>query len=220
MKIIDLILDSFYPRRCAVCKEFIYAGDFCRECINKILYMETPICLSCGNSIRKCQCDTYIYHFDGIVAPFENRGATREMFYNFKFNKDYASVPFIIENMFNFIEKYYGDIKFDVLTFIPKNKKEYNQCKVLAKKLSKKLNVKLDDAILLKVKSNKTQHNLRLNERFDNVKGVYESTKSLKGKTVLLLDDIKTTGATLNECARELKFAGAEKVYCVTALIT
>ena len=72
---------------------------------------------------------------------------------------------------------------------------------------------------LIKVKENQVQHNLFLNERFGNVKDAYRATDKIKGQTVLLLDDIKTTGATLNECAKELKFSGAKKVYCIAALI-
>lgn len=220
MKILDLIRDSFYPRRCACCKEFILDGYFCQDCADKILLVNEPICISCGNNVKNCQCDTYIFHFDGIVAPLVNEGITRQAFYKFKFKKDYFLLPFLTEKMSSLIRKHYCDVEFDVMTFIPKNKKEYNQCRVLAEDLSKKLNIKLDETALIKLKPNKTQHDLMLNERFDNVKGVYKSPKNLKGKTVLLLDDIKTTGATLNECARELKFAGAEKVYCITALIT
>ena len=220
MKLLDLVIDSFYPRRCAACKVLISDGHFCSECLCQVRFVEPPVCTLCGNNLKNCQCDTFIYHFDGVVAPLVNQGIIKQTFYNFKFNKDFDMLSFVTDNICKVIESNYGDIKFDMLTFVPKDKGKYNQCRVLARELSKKIKIKIDENTLVKIKPNNVQHKLSLKERFDNAKDVYRSTKSLKGKTVLLLDDIKTTGATLNECARELKFAGAEKVYCVTALLS
>lgn len=220
MKIIDAVLDSLYPKRCASCRQITKDGNvLCPECADKLERVKTPVCIACGNHIKDCECDTFIYHFDGIVAPFMNKGVAKDMVYTFKFDKDFSYVDFIVENMANSLLKTYKDINFDFLTFVPKMKSDYNQCKPLAKRLSRRLNIPVKRKILVKVKENKTQHKLSLNERFSNVKDAYCTTEKIKGQTVLLLDDIKTTGATLNECAKQLKFAGAEKVYCVTALI-
>ena len=71
-----------------------------------------------------------------------------------------------------------------------------------------------------KIKNNKPQHILDASQRRRNVKGVYEATKNLDGKTVLLVDDIKTTGSTLNECAKQLRLKGAKEVYCLVGLIS
>ena len=65
-----------------------------------------------------------------------------------------------------------------------------------------------------------TQHSLKLKYRFENVKDVYFTNKPLSGKTLLLVDDIKTTGATLDACAKELYAAGADRVYCIAGLIS
>lgn len=90
----------------------------------------------------------------------------------------------------------------------------------MAIELSKRLNLKLEKAII-KIFDNETQHSTRKAHRKGNVLGVYEINNGIDvvGKTVLLVDDIKTSGATLNECAKMLKIRGAEKVYCVTAAL-
>ena len=220
MKIIDAVIDALYPRRCASCQEItIDGGVLCIACAEKLERVKTPVCIECGNFVKECECDTFIYHFDGIVAPFKNKGVTKNMVYNFKFHKDYSAVDYIVENMAKSIAESYDDVNFDFISFVPKFKKEFNQCKVLSKRLSRILDIPVKSNSLIKIKENHTQHNLSLNDRFGNVQDAYRACENLKGQTVLLVDDIKTTGATLNECAKELKFSGAKKVYCVTALI-
>ena len=220
MRVIDLILDAFYPKRCAACKKLTDNGKaLCSDCANKLEWVKTPICITCGNSLSECECDTFIYHFDGIVAPFKNKGVAKELVYSFKFDQDYSLVDDIVENMAKCVKDSYSEINFDFISYVPKKRGEFNQCKVLAKRLSNQLNIPVKHRSLIKVKDSKIQHNLSLTQRFDNVKDTYRAESMIKGQTVLLLDDIKTTGATLNECARELKFSGAEKVYSVTALI-
>ena len=90
----------------------------------------------------------------------------------------------------------------------------------MAKQVATELGIPLRSRILKKIKYNKRQHKLSFNERKLNVKGVFSAVGDLTGKTVLLVDDIKTTGYTLNECAKQLRLAGAENVYCLTALIS
>ena len=72
--------------------------------------------------------------------------------------------------------------------------------------------------MLCKVKGNLPQHTLDFKSRVDNVKGIYAANGSLEGKIIVLVDDIRTTGATMNECAKVLKKAGAREVYGVSAL--
>ena len=220
MRAIDVFIDAFYPKRCGSCRTLTDNGNaLCSDCANKLERVKCPICITCGNSLSDCECDTFIYHFDGIVAPFKNKGVAKEMVYNFKFDKDYSLVDEIVENMAKSIKESYSDINFEFITYVPKKRGEFNQCKVLAKRLSNILNIPIKHTSLIKVKDNQVQHHLSLVQRFDNVRDTYRAVKMRKGQTVLLIDDIKTTGATLNECARELKFSGAEKVYSATALI-
>ena len=132
---------------------------------------------------------------------------------------------FFVERMSLFIKQGFSDVDFDIITYVPlhslrKFQRGYNQSYLLARKISEILNIPLADNILGAKFRFKTQHSTSLKLRFDNVKNKYFCKYKLNGKTVLLVDDIKTTGATLNECAKQLMISGANKVYCVTGLIT
>ncbi len=95
-------------------------------------------------------------------------------------------------------------------------KRGYNQSELIAKIIAKKSKIPYRKNILIKQKHNITQSNLNRKQRFENVKNVFKVTNDLKNKKILLIDDIYTTGATVNECARVLKKAGASEVVVYT----
>ena len=94
----------------------------------------------------------------------------------------------------------------------------YNQSLLIAREIAKNENVKLRNNVISKVKNNNTQSKLNKEERAENVKNVYKITnnKEIIDKNILLIDDIFTTGATLNECSKMLKQASAKKVDVLT----
>ncbi len=111
----------------------------------------------------------------------------------------------------------------DYISYVPMHKSKpklrgFNQNFLLAKGLSKKLNIPLGKNILLKIKDTKSQSSLNKRDRLLNLKDAFEvSNKAeIKSKNILLIDDIFTTGSTVSECARCLKTAGANKVYVLT----
>lgn len=123
------------------------------------------------------------------------------------------------------VKREFPNTRFDCVCFVPmtfknKLKRGINQAQLLARRVAQELNIPLYNYGLVKLRQNKIQHNLNRNERIVNVKGVFAvGDDDVKGKTVLLVDDIKTTGATLNECSKALLDGNAKRVYCVTAVI-
>ena len=112
---------------------------------------------------------------------------------------------------------------YDIIIPVPISKKRnkergYNQSLLIAREIAKNENVKLRNNVILKVKNNNTQSKLNKEERAENVKNVYKITnnKEIIDKNILLIDDIFTTGATLNECSKMLKQASAKKVDVLT----
>lgn len=220
------LISFLFPEKCACCGEIIFNKDgICARCKKALEPVEEKRCLKCGMGIKFCECKFNVFRFEGVVAPFYNFGVARRGIYNAKFNSRVAAHSFFIKEMSNCVEKYYGDVPFDAVTFVPTSRKRlyergYNQSEILAKGVAEKLKLPLCDLLETKGKHSRQHEISNFKERFKNVNGVYFVKDKIKFKNVLLVDDIKTTGATLDECARGLKIAGAEKVYCLTALIT
>ena len=114
---------------------------------------------------------------------------------------------------------------FDIVTAVPFTKKdkldrEYNHAVLMAKRVSKRLSVPFDENLLKKIRQTKRQHHLSGLERRTNLRGAFAARKDVRGKHILLIDDVVTTGATLCECADMLYRAGARKVTCATFAAT
>ena len=119
----------------------------------------------------------------------------------------------------------YPDVRIDVACGVPSTKKELedkscDQVSLLARYVVKALRVQYSPKLIKKMRETKRQRELKHDERAANVKDAFKVRENLKGKTVLLIDDIKTTGYTLSECAKQLRLQGAKEVYCLTALVT
>lgn len=227
MRIVDKIFSLIYPNRCPCCNKLSETNEPCEKCAVMLTDCEIigKVCRHCGLPKANCQCNKYHYLFDGVTAPFINGGIAQEGFYSFKFSYSPQSAEFFSHHMAESFKSRFCDINPDILCVVPSLRsdelsKNYEPNKLLAKRLSRELSIPLNVKLIKKVRKTEKQHKLSHDKRLLNVKGAYKVTKRLDGKTVLLLDDIKTTGYTLNECAKQLRMAGAERVYCVTALIT
>lgn len=94
----------------------------------------------------------------------------------------------------------------------------YNQSAWLAKSLSKEINIPWSHDSLIRHRRTKTQNELSIKGRYRNVSGAFKASASVKNKNIVLIDDVYTTGATINACAKALKKAGASKVYVISLM--
>ena len=124
------------------------------------------------------------------------------------------------------VKEKFQDVTFDYITFIPQTANEmqergYNQTEILADELGRKLNIPVA-TLLVKLYETKRQHNVPLLMKSGNVTGVFDCVQleKIKGKTILLIDDIKTSGKTMNECAKMLNLYDAANVYCAVIATT
>lgn len=225
--ILDSILDVFYPNRCAGCDEIIPEGEsFCDYCFEMLPKTGTDkLCKVCGCAKKDCQCKYHVFHFTGTVAPFYNDGPAKKAMYDFKFHKKLYFADFFAHQMALSVKTAFYGVNFNAVTYVPMPLKRelrrgYNQSYELAVRIARILGLPLAKNALGCNNKRKIQHRIHFKERFKNVRGIYYPNISLKGRTVLLVDDIKTTGATLDECAKALFKAGADNVYCITGLTT
>lgn len=227
MKLLDIILDFIFPSRCPCCGELNERCIPCEACAENIEEQRLigKICKYCGNEKHYCECKKYHYLFSGVAAPFYNRDMAQNGVYMLKFsNAPYAAEYYGVQMAECFRERF-PNVTVDLVCTVPSTKKDlrhkpYDKVYLLGKTCAKELEVPLNKNLIRKARQTEVQHDLSHNRRQQNVKGAFKVKKRLDGKTVLLIDDIKTTGYTLNECAKQLRMAGAEKVYCLTALIT
>lgn len=218
-------LDFIFTKRCEFCGEVIeYDAVICDEC-RKLPINKEPLCESCGASKLRCNCDKKKHEYKQIVAPYIYEDKVKTAIHNFKT----ASMPFLsnrfAKDIAKCVKSNYKDISFDYITFIPVSKKtfkkrDYNQAYLIATQLSKLLDVEVLD-ILVKVSKTKPQKSLSAKERKVNVYGAFDlkDKSAVKDKTFLIIDDVKTTGSTLNECSKMLNIYGAKAVYAATLAV-
>ena len=223
----DFVLWLFHTNKCTYCGRLLKYGEIlCESCKEHLPRIIGERCRFCGADKNRCKCNKHRMRFDGVTAPFYYEEGIRIGISRLKFGgKDFLAKHFAIDMAQSVNEDFKG-VKFDYITFVPlssfqKQNRVYNQSEVLATELGKVLDLPVE-AVLEKIFDNKTQHYASQNRRNGNVFGVYEVLKNVDvtDKTILLVDDIKTTGATLNECAKILKIRGANKVYGVTVAMT
>jgi ComF family protein len=216
----------FFPERCEICgniKPFLCS--YCPSCgIDSKAIPETA-CPNCGH--EKCMCHTKAYtplpHFSAV---YYYEGQIKRSLLKFKFYGESFYGDIFGKAMADRIKALYGDRKFDGICFVPMTdkaqlKRGYNQSELLALKISEELNIPLVPC-LRKLDNSLNQKNLSAEERIKNVRDSFEvkSQSDIKDKTLILCDDIKTTGCTLKECSDTLLKAGAKDVYCICLAIT
>ena len=207
MNLIDKILDIIYPPFCGICGKG--KNTFlCKKCEEKL--KREAVWGKDQYEDKYFENHFYVFKYDGMI---------RNIILNYKFNEK----PYLYKSFVNFLNKYqkkYLQFDFyDIIIPVPISKKRlklrgYNQSLLIAKDLAVELNTKIMNDILIKQKNNKPQSELNKISREQNVKDVYKLLNKDKiiNKKILLIDDIYTTGSTVNECSKVLKQAGAEKV--------
>jgi ComF family protein len=222
---LEPIYDLFYPPRCVSCQAD--TAYFCANCKAELSYIKPPVCNKCGYPIAKqnsfChQCQTNPLNYLNAIrsAAFFDYGALKTAIHQFK----YQGITILYRDFAPMLADCYSDhqLNSDVIVPVPLHKSRYkergyNQAALLAQGLSKLIGLPVNRKALVRHRITKTQMTLKAEERKINVSNAFvcQST-ALKGKKILLIDDVCTTGATLDACAQALKQANARAVYGLT----
>jgi competence protein ComFC len=228
MKIKNLLLDILFPKFCLGCKkEGTYLCEDCKACLeiseNIFCLCETPQRLNFGGKCPKCG----FKKLDGLYFALSYQNKTiKKLIRQFKYEpfiKDLSeNLADLIITHFQRLNKCEKDFAGKILIPIPLTGKKlknrgFNQAGEIAKKLSEKLKIPVIADCLIKIKENLPQMELSLKERRENIKGVFNVMKKekIQGKKILLIDDVYTTGSTMEEASRMLKESGAKEVWGV-----
>ena len=219
-KLADLIAPVGF--NCICCGREIFSDvGFCPDCLKTVVFNNGKTCKRCGVGIDGAEdfcgnCAFDKVYFDKSYAVFSYEGSVQKAILNMKFNGmgRYAKV-FARHLAFLAVK---NDLQFDAVCFPPmstksKRQRFYNQSQLLARYFCDIMDCsdRYLDA-LVKVKETERQEQLNKADRKQNLIGAYKVVADVKGKRVLVIDDVKTTGSTLNECAKVLKRAGAVSV--------
>lgn len=208
LSLFDRVSELLFPTKCVFCHKL--TGDprrtLCDKCVKSLPY------------IPKAVQGQRLPHIRLSVAPLYYEGSVRTSLHRFKF----SGLSFYDKTYSEFIANCVKDngIVCDAVTWVPvskrrKHRRGYDQARLLAEKTAAHLNVPCECTLIKKIDNRPQSLAGSPEQRRANVKGVYGAAASerIKGKSLLLIDDIITTGATVSECAGVLKSAGAEKVF-------
>ena len=203
-------LNIVYPLRCASCStalDFRNEWGVCKPCLARVR--------PCPEPVKNAQ----TANFDRASIAYLFDGPLKEIVHSFKYKNRVSLGRILSKLLIDFLADNASVMDgVDIITFVPLRKKrlrqrEFNQSKILALAISKRFAVPVMDT-LEKTKDTGFQSELKRDERLANLKGAFRIRTStrVEGLTALLVDDVMTTGSTLNECAGALKDAGARQV--------
>lgn len=212
------LLDIFFPNRCPFCGEVIPWNVLsCEKCLSQVeWFSHDGSCPICAKKMCICGDD---FHADRVLCVCIYEGIVKQGIINLKRNNGINLADIFAEKLTDEINSCGYDYADSVVTSVPMNRRKkrktgYNHSEEIGKALAKKLKLQYNDNILLQSSDTVMQHSLNLNERRETVRGRYHihPKADVKGRHIILCDDVYTTGSTINECARVLKENGAEYV--------
>jgi competence protein ComFC len=211
---LNKLINIIYPPKCIFCQELLgydISVHICDLCYAQLQFMKMEVMPTFQNAD-----DNYC---DGVVSVFEYTGAVKESLIRFKFYNEpsyYKTYAKLIDDRLN---KLLDIDDYQLVISVPLHRdrefsRGYNQARLISRELSRRLKIRERSGIFVRSRNTEAQSLLDRQKRSQNVKGAFMVTKPerVAGKSILLVDDILTTGFTLEECSRVLKAAGAVRV--------
>lgn len=234
---IKAALDFIFPPLCHICRSFIPdAGELhiCADCREHLPLVKSPLCTLCGipfigaGGNHICgECQLHPPHFVSARAHLLYEGSARDLIHLFKYShRTHLRRPLALlalEGLTEFVTSRNPDVIIPVPLHRSRlRSRGFNQAVLLGGLFSNRLSIPMLADGLIRTRPTEPQIELSAEDRKNNVKGAFAAKRvdSISGKRILLLDDVMTTGSTVNECARVLKKAGAASVVVTTVART
>jgi len=226
------LLSLFYPPHCAACGASTDAGVYlCVACTETRTRIEAPFCRVCSQPFEGAitseftcsNCADRDFHFECAVTRFMSRGVVRDFIHRFKYDREfYLRHPLADWAAEALLDERLVGQRFDFLVPVPlhsarQREREFNQAEAIAELLARRSGAPVYGA-LKRVRYTTTQTLLDRRERMENLRGAFRVRHPARvlSRHILLVDDIFTTGSTVDECARVLRKAGAASVRAIT----
>jgi len=233
MRFRSTVFQFFLPPQCPCCERFSEEGKqgFCSNCLSQIRWIEPPFCSICGipfisREVETHPCGACVTHrkyftIARALGAFE--GSLQEAIHRWKYEGKTYLTPFFADWMAEGLNRHWEPGSLDLLIPVPLHTRRlrergFNQSLLLVRELSRRTGIPYRKSILQKKKSTIPQVNLSGVEREKELRGTFHviGKEELSGLSVLLIDDVYTTGATVNECSKVLLRGGAKRVDVLT----
>ncbi|SEW08759.1 ComF family protein [[Clostridium] fimetarium] len=229
-------VEIIYPSTCPICTQVLDKNIdekvyICEKCRKKLSYIESPRCLQCGKPVDNAEtefcydCSRVKHIYSQGVGVWAYTDEIKNSIYQFKYHnkREYGEFyGFELKNRYESIIKNWDA---DVLIPVPlhkskQRKRGYNQAEIIAKSIGKLLDIPVDSQLLKREKKTLAQKELNDKERLKNLENAFKiEEKVVKYDKVIIVDDIYTTGTTIDSCAKILIDAGVVKVYYISLCI-
>lgn len=227
----EWILGCIYPRRCPICDRVIAVNDarVCKKCESKYKLTEGFHCMKCGKFLRLeeeefCEdCRRREHFFDEGFGVFPYHGWPQDTMIRFKFQKRQEYAGFFAESMILAGQERIKRWKPEVIVPVPmhrrkKKRRGYDQAELLANLIGTYYKIPVRTDLVIRIQNTKPQKELDPKTRRKNLRQAFLVTEEIKKyQRILLIDDIYTTGSTVDAIAERMKQQGAKKIYVLTA---
>lgn len=226
-----------FPPRCPFCDKVMFSSVFlppesvCVPCGGKAERVREPVCKKCGKPLddeRQEYCFDCTHHRHEFVqgkALWVYRGVVKESIYRFKYHGRQEYAKFYAWELVRAYGGWIRRCRIEAIVPIPlfkrrQRRRGFNQAELIAREVGRQMGIPMRRDLLVRVRNTRAQKELNDEERKNNLKRAFKTTENkVQLKHILLIDDIYTTGSTMNEAATELKRSGAEEIYCLSVSI-
>ena len=229
---LNTLLTWLYPRRCPVCDEPVkpYHALICNDCAGVPALVKPPFCMKCGKHLtgeekEYCSdCASHKHFYDRGRALFSYKSVS-DSIARFKYRGRQEYAAYYAVRMTEELSGFIRDCRADALIPVPLHKSKlrtrgYNQAEVLAEELSALTGIPMFPDLIERVEKTAPMKDLSAAERQNNLKRAFKIRRNdVKLSTIIIIDDIYTTGSTIDAVSRELKRAGVQRIYFLTLAI-
>lgn len=225
-KIYGTLLDLLFPRRCPVCDRPVrpFGKLICDECRGKFVYIKEPVCLKCGKALGEeiqeycTDCRGIRHLYDRGRAVYEYPGVAAAI-YRFKYKGRAEYADYFGRCMAVQLGGWLRENRVQALVPVPIHadryrSRGYNQAQLLAEKMSRELGIPVRSDLVWRVRKTAPMKELSAAERQNNLKRAFKiCCNDVKLDTIVIIDDIYTTGSTMDAMSRELRKAGVKRIF-------